>query len=267
MKIVAWVCNQPNQVALLNKIHEHFPLAGIVTETKRVKRKITFKLLVTAVIERLFLRAGAGVWWGLLEYYNRKYSAFPDVKTLDVENINSAAAYQFTKELEPDLVIVSGTRLIKKKLLSVDPRIGIINLHTGLSPYIKGGPNCTNWCIATNQFHLIGNTIMWLDLGIDTGNIIATAITEFTGDETLLEAHIKVMDQGHQLYIESIKHLAVGKDNNVPQQSIAEGQTFYNKQWGLMERYRLARNFKKLRSVVNSEKYRALKAEVKTVPL
>jgi methionyl-tRNA formyltransferase len=267
MKIVAWVCDQPNQMALLNKIHQQFPLAAIVTETRQTKRKITFKLLVTAVIERLFLRAGARVWWGLLDFYKSNFSAYPAVKMLDVENINSDEAYQFTKDIQPDLIIVSGTRLIKKKMFAINPGIGFINLHTGLSPYIKGGPNCTNWCIATEQFHLIGNTIMWLDAGIDTGNIITTAGIELSGEESLLDVHIKVMESGHSLYLESIKHLSKGTANNVPQQSIGEGKTYYNREWGLKQRYLLIRNFKKMKAVVKSEKYKTEKQQVKIISL
>ena len=78
----------------------------------------------------------------------------------------------------------------------------ILNLHTGISPYIKGGPNCTNWCIATKQFEKIGNTIMWLDKGIDTGELLTTENTKFNStDKSLLKIHMRVMNHAHDLYI------------------------------------------------------------------
>ncbi len=267
MKIVAWVCNQPNQTALLHKINERFPLSGIVIENPVIKRKWNFKLIFNAIVERIFLKRGIAIWWGMLDYYKKKYPSFPDVKRLDVENINSDEAYNFTNELKPDIIIVSGTRLVRKKMLSIMPTIGILNLHTGLSPYIKGGPNCTNWCIATKQFHFIGNTIMWINAGIDTGNIITTEQTNFTGNETLQDVHIKVMEHGHDLYVNSIAHLAEGHRNNVTQQSIAEGTTYYNREWNLKQKFRLLKNFKEFKKTISQPAFLDKKKTAKVVPL
>lgn len=267
MKIVAWVGNQSNQRALVNKIHQQFPLAGIIKETPVTKRKITFKLLATAVIEKTLLKKIGQLWWGMLRIYDEKFKSWPDLKTIDVENINSDVAYEFTKALQPDIIIVSGTRLVKKKMFTLAPGIGIINLHTGLSPYVKGGPNCTNWCIATNQFHLIGNTIMWLDAGIDSGNIITTECTVLESEDNLETVHLKVMEHAHELYCRAIQHLAEGKRNNVSQASISTGNTYYNKQWGLKNKYNLLQNFKKFNAVLLSDRYKAEKKEIITVPL
>jgi methionyl-tRNA formyltransferase len=109
-------------------------------------------------------------------------------------------------------------------MLSIKPSIGILNLHTGLSPYVKGGPNSTNWCIANNELYLIGNTIMWIDEGIDPGNIVTTEITEFTGDERLTDVHIKVMDHGHNLYLKAIDNLAQGRPSSVDQKTIVKAK-------------------------------------------
>ena len=267
MKIVAWIGSQANQKALVNKIHQQFPLAGIIIETPNVKRKITVKLLFNAVIEKIFLSKVGKLWWGTLNFYEEQYKDHPAVPTINVENINSDEAFEFTRSLAADIIIVSGTRLVKKKMISIAPAIGILNLHTGLSPYIKGGPNCTNWCIATNQFHLIGNTIMWLDAGIDSGNIITTEFTPLNAAEPLEKVHIRVMEHAHDLYCRAIQHLAQGKRNNVAQSTIAEGTTYYNKQWTLKNKYLLFKNFKNFKTVLLSDNYKKLKENIVTVHL
>ena len=110
---------------------------------------------------------------------------------------------------------MSGTNLLRKPLIEEILKYGkIMNLHTGLSPYIKGGPNCTNWCLALRRFGFIGNTIMWLNSGIDSGNIIISDTTTLTGKESLSELHIKVMDHGHEMYINAIERFVEG--NNLP---------------------------------------------------
>ena len=268
MKIVLWIGNESNQKALANKIHASFPISGIVTESKKTKSKITFSRLAEKVIENIFLPSIAKAWWGMKSYYDKKYANYPPAKLLDVENINSLAALDFTKEISPDLIIVSGTSLIRNKMLSLKPNIGIINLHTGLSPYIKGGPNCTNWCIATKQYHLIGNTIMFIDEGIDSGNIITTELTDFSGRENLPDIHIKVMDHAHDLYVKVITYLSKnGKLESVKQNDIANGKTYYTKQWGLKQKFNLVKNLKEFASTIRSEKTKQQRESLKTIKL
>ena len=160
----------------------------------------------------------------------QRHPSLANLNVLQVENINSQAAIDFAVTQAPDFVAVSGTRMIKSKLL--DQATGkILNLHTGLSPYIKGGPNCTNWCLAEQKIHLIGNTVMWIDEGIDSGNLIGTEFTPLQGNETLDELHIKVMQHAHDLYVRCIDKAIRGEARSVDQKSICEGTTYYSRQW------------------------------------
>jgi hypothetical protein len=46
---------------------------------------------------------------------------------------------------------------------------------------------------------------MWLNDGINSGKIISIELTPFSGKENLPEAHIKVMEHAHDLYIRALK--------------------------------------------------------------
>jgi len=267
MRIVLWIGAEANQKALANKIHDQFPVAGIVCEVKTSKTPVTIKKLAEKAVEKVFLNKIGNAWFNMLNFYQKRYSAFPSVPVLRVNNINENKAFEFTKELNPDIIIVSGTRMVKEKMLSVKPSIGILNLHTGLSPYVKGGPNCTNWCIATKQFHLIGNTIMWIDKGIDSGNIITTEFTPLTGLESLTELHIKVMEHAHDLYTRSIEYLSKGKKNSKPQNEIAKGTTYYTRQWGLRQKFQLVKQFPNLKKNVLSGEIDDKRSSIQTIPL
>jgi methionyl-tRNA formyltransferase len=267
MKIVLWIGNKAHQKALASKIHQLFPISGVVTETRENKKGFKFKALLDKTIEKVFLQSIGKSWSQLINYYNQLYNQFPKVASVDVENINSEKAYEFTKALNPDLIIVSGTRLVKSKMLSIKPTIGILNLHTGLSPYIKGGPNCTNWCIATKQYHLIGNTIMWIDEGIDSGNIVTTEFTNFDGNETLPELHIKVMEHAHALYLNAIEAIKNGDAPSISQHEIGKGKTYYTKEWNLKNKLNLVINFRKLKPYVQSKKMIEDRKKIRTVGL
>ncbi len=267
MKLLLWIGSAPNHRALANKLAEEFEVVGIITESRVQKRKLTLSKILETLFEKFFLSFISKAWIGMNRLYNDKYPNYPAAKRLDVSIINSEEAFEFSKEMNADLVIVSGTSLIKKKMLSVPASKGILNLHTGLSPYIKGGPNCTNWCIAAEQFHLVGNTIMWIDEGIDSGNIVTTELTDIDWNSSFQEIHFKVMEHAHDLYQRAIRYLANGKTSNVPQSEIAEGKTYYTKQWGLNAKMALKRNLPKVKKKETQAQIKAKKEEVKTVEI
>ncbi|NOT91569.1 formyltransferase family protein [Ferruginibacter sp.] len=194
-----------------------------------------------------------------------KYDQFPATKILEVSSINSADAKLFITDNQADLVMVSGTSLLKKNILEIQLPVGIINLHTGLSPYIKGSPNCTNWCIASRQFHLIGNTIMWIDAGIDSGDLLCTAIVKFTGNESLSDIHIKVMEEAHALYLQTVKSMGSNTLQRVKQNSIAAGTTYYSKDWNYKQKRRLLKNMRYFNKEVNTAEYLNKMASIVTV--
>lgn len=73
-------------------------------------------------------------------------------------------------DLNPDLLVCYGSSIIKSVL--VDIYAGkFLNVHLGLSPYYRGsGTNV--WPIINNEIEYIGATFMYLDSGIDTGEVI-----------------------------------------------------------------------------------------------
>ncbi len=247
MKAVILTGNQGNQRALCHKIAKVCDVAAIVVSGNVPRRKptLTKKIgsLVNRVTGRLAGREFVETWLRMLHEYDAQFSAFPDVPIVRVENVNDAATLRMLEKYAPDLTIVSGTNLVGKKVIGASRKI--VNLHTGISPYVKGGPNCTNWCLAKNWFHLIGNTVMWLDAGIDTGKIIATEQTLLDGRETLFELHWKVMEHAHDLYVRAVRQIA--DDAQIPavsQDEIATGALFYTADWNVSAQLAALKNFR-----------------------
>lgn len=263
LRIVIWCGNAANQKALANKIAAEFDVAGIVIDEHTTRRKKKgLSQLPGILLDRVRFHTIYNAWTSLMKYYNAKFPGWPSVQITKVPGINDPATKRITEELQPDLIIVSGTALIKEPLLSVKSKIGIINLHTGLSPYVKGGPNCTNWCIANNDFHLIGNTIMWLNAGIDAGNIITTETIDVINASSLTEAHRNVMEHAHDLYFRVIKYLSNSTMTfqSVPQESIDKGMLYLSKMWNTTSKNKLLRNWKR-------RKFFSQKMSPITVPL
>lgn len=275
MRVVILTNKQGNQIALANKIAGECEIAAIVFSQNVPRKPPSFskkvRLNLNRLASRTFGREFVDVWSRMLKKYDEVFPQLPTENIIRVKNVNDTETINAIEKYAPDLVVVSGTNLVGKKVIEAAQRgRGIVNLHTGISPYVKGGPNCTNWCLAKNWFHLIGNTIMWLDPGIDTGNIIATEQTPLDGNENLFELHWKVMQHAHELYATAISHLASGKETlSIPQKSVVEGNDFYSVDWNANAMRRALKNFQNnyKNYFVDAEQHRKLSAELKLFPL
>lgn len=84
--------------------------------------------------------------------------------------INLGAAVEEIVGLDPDVVAAFGCSVVGDELIEAFPG-RIVNLHLGLSPYYRGsGTNL--WPLIHGRPELVGATFMYLDAGIDTGEII-----------------------------------------------------------------------------------------------
>ena len=250
MKLALLTSDQPNQVALASKLEARYPDLVIVVSrnitgvrhgpVERVRR--TINRVAGRTVGRRFWLAWAGMQGRYADTYGR---SFPRDTAVHVDNVNDEATLDALRSEEIALALVSGTNLVRDPIIEyMHARRGIINLHTGISPYVKGGPNCTNWCLAEGWFHLIGSTVMWLDPGIDSGDIIATERAQLDGNESLEGLHWRVMEHAHDLYLRSAEAIATGASvPRVPQATISDGRTFRSLEWGPYAMLRAGRNF------------------------
>jgi methionyl-tRNA formyltransferase len=251
-RIVCWIGDAPNHWALVDKIAREFKIEGIVIE-KRTSKKNSVSLIrfIKTVIDKIRFRKIDQAWASLQNYYKKNFKIPPEIAVLVVDSINTPMVVDFTATLSPDLVFVSGTSVIKQPMASMKIPVGIINLHTGLSPYVKGGPNCTNWCIANNEWSLIGNTVLWLSAGIDSGNIISSERTDLSTAESLYDIHFAVMEHAHDLFLRSIRYIINAKPpyQSIPQIEIAKGKLYLAKMWTSSKKKSLLKNLKSPRNL------------------
>lgn len=84
-------------------------------------------------------------------------------------NINLNIHIDEIKKLNPDLIISYGCSILKPPLIE-SFKNRFINIHLGLSPYYRGsGTNF--WPFVNNEIQYVGVTFMYIDSGIDTGEI------------------------------------------------------------------------------------------------
>lgn len=97
-----------------------------------------------------------------------------------VRSANSLETMQALAEYAPQVVVVSGTRILSAELLGAVPAI-FINIHAGVTPRYRG-VHGGYWALAQGDQQNAGVTVHLVDRGIDTGGIIEQARIE-TGPE------------------------------------------------------------------------------------
>jgi len=98
----------------------------------------------------------------------REVAAFFDFAIATCSNQNSAKSIAQLKAWSPDLIIFAGGNILRKELLEV-PRRGVLNIHLGLLPEIRG-MSSPEWSLLNGVS--VGVTIHYIDSGIDTGAIL-----------------------------------------------------------------------------------------------
>ena len=125
------------------------------------------------------------------------------------EYVNDRAVFDTVQRKAPDVVAVFGTSLIRPPLLG-QGRLGMLNLHGGLSPDYRGA-DCTFWALYNGEPEQVGCTLHFINAGIDTGALIAHVCPEVReGDDELLLFWRAVRDSA-EVYVEAIDRLARGE--------------------------------------------------------
>jgi len=93
-----------------------------------------------------------------------------------VTSVNSDETIHLLQELQPSVVVVSGTRIIAAKVLHCTPTV-FINMHAGITPMYRG-VHGGYWALVKHDVEACGVTVHEVDTGVDTGRILGqTRIT------------------------------------------------------------------------------------------
>lgn len=119
------------------------------------------------------------------------------------------------RELAPDcLVVVAYGRILPQAILDVPPK-GCINIHGSLLPEYRGAAPI-QWSVINGKA-VTGVTSMFMDAGMDTGNIIDTITTPIGENETAGELFDRLAPLGAELLSRTLRSVADGTVQSVPQ--------------------------------------------------
>jgi methionyl-tRNA formyltransferase len=130
------------------------------------------------------------------------------VPVVRVEDVNVPDVVSAIAVTVPDLLVVVGwTRLIRAPLLAV-PRRGCVGFHASLLPRHRGRAP-VNWAIIRGE-KICGNTMMLLDPGADTGDIVDQRPVLIGPDDTCGTVYDRVGQVGAQMLLDHLPELLAG---------------------------------------------------------
>lgn len=255
-KIIVFISNAVRHIYFANQINNAYPVSGIVVEKKYSAKNRLLKLLKKShynplkLIKKLYYKI-------YLNEIDQRYKKAEIDILLDgnvntglpntcpiiyTDNINSEKTKDFIENLKPHLILVSGTSLIKRVIIDSMPHNTIINMHTGLSPYYRGGP-CTFWCLYNEEIEYVGVTIHFLTTGIDSGDIIISRrMTDIKSHDNEATLDCKVIKLGTSLMQEAVNGFLNNNLKPVPQWE--KGRVFYHKDFTPQKRLDLEKRLK-----------------------
>lgn len=131
------------------------------------------------------------------------------------ENINSSDALETIRGYEPDvLVVVAYGQIFRAPLLELAPH-GCINVHASLLPKYRGAAPF-QWAVINGET-VTGVTTMYMNRGMDTGDIILQREIGIGAEETAGELHDRLAVAGADLLEETLVLLEKGNAPRRPQ--------------------------------------------------
>ena len=112
------------------------------------------------------------------------------------------------KSLNPDVIcVVAYGKILPKEILEI-PKYGCINVHGSLLPKYRGAAPI-QWAVLNGDKET-GVTTMYMDVGMDTGDMILKEKVEIGEDETTGELWDRLSKIGGKLLVETLKQIEEG---------------------------------------------------------
>ena len=157
------------------------------------------------------------------EVGRRKEIKFSPIKEVALNNnlkvfqpIKIRNDYQDILDLNPDIIITCAYgQIIPKELLDY-PKYGCINVHASLLPKLRGGAPIHHAII--DGYKETGITIMYMDSGMDSGDIIEQSKTKIEDSDTVETLHDRLSLMGRDLLIKTLPSIIEGTNKRIKQE-------------------------------------------------
>jgi methionyl-tRNA formyltransferase len=130
---------------------------------------------------------------------------YPGIPIAQPKSLKPDENYQLLKSYQPDLIVVIAYGLLIPKNILELPPFGCVNAHISLLPRWRGASPGTSAILAGDTE--TGVTLMQMDVGMDTGAMLAKAKIPIASDDTTESLHKKLGELAAKLVIDNLEAL------------------------------------------------------------
>lgn len=162
---------------------------------------------VLAVVSQPDKPSGRGM--KLLPTPVKEYAISKNLKVYQPEKIRKNTEFiEEIKSLKPDvIVVVAYGKILPKEILEI-PKYGCINVHASLLPKYRGSAPI-QWAIINGETKT-GITTMYMDIGMDTGDMILKSEVDILEDDNYGTLYEKLKKAGGLLILETLDKVVDG---------------------------------------------------------
>jgi len=135
----------------------------------------------------------------------KEYALGKNIPVYQPETLKTPEAAELIKTLNPDCIAVAAYGLILPEYVLDIPKYGCLNVHASLLPKYRGAAPI-NRCVMDGG-EKSGVTIMQMDSGLDTGDMIISEETRITPEMTATELHDILSGLGSRLLISALENI------------------------------------------------------------
>lgn len=140
-------------------------------------------------------------------------AAPPVVPIVHCATVNGPGAVRALASLAPDVLIQMGAGILRSEVFAI-PRLGTLNVHHGVLPYIRGADSIL-WAVHDGRRDWLGVSIHLIDRGIDTGAILARRALDCDFGVHPGVLYAIATAHARSLLIDVIKQLAAGTSTTI----------------------------------------------------
>jgi methionyl-tRNA formyltransferase len=138
-----------------------------------------------------------------------------DINVYQPQALKAESEITHLASFNPDLIVVAAYGLLLPPSVLSIPRLGCINIHASLLPRWRGAAPIQRAIQAADQES--GISIMQMDAGLDTGDILATSCVTILAEWTSADLNDRLQQLGAGLLMETLEQLVSGEPTRVPQ--------------------------------------------------
>jgi len=232
--LIALIGDAPHAWAMVNALRKRFGDFWVIVEKgepasafwARRRKKLGAAAVMSMKAAALAARVTKPLSLARLKALHEECDAAPvaGFTRMDVDSLNSEETLAKIRLLRPKAVFVASTGMLRKPLLEACG-CPVVNYHSGINPAYRG-INGGYFALANGEPELFGVTLHLVDLGVDTGPILATKRIETAANDNMQTYMTLMAARSQELVVETMERVLAGKARPLPPSPLPSAQYY-----------------------------------------